>query len=254
MANRIRRRPRGLFLLLAMAVALSPVLVEATVSGIVLDGSFRDWSGRDHVADLRGDAFRNQADVVNVSWVVTDGGPSIFWMVERQVPGKQGEGAAGEGPEVFYEVHVDSNDNGEFLEHGDRVVQVHYVPRNRQGTVNITVRYADTRKVISKATDKDWGEPTSAGGGRVEFAASFSDLGIGIGQPVRMFVTSSDGTYEESSAGEAQESEMKVIDRVPDAGEIESAHASVAGTVLLAFVVVTGAAATAYFKRRREWS
>lgn len=153
----------------ATAVAAAPV--------IVLDGDFSDWTGQMYITDPTGDAAIHHRDITAFYWANNPDDETCYWMLER-VPASS---------TVRYAVLIDTNNNGIFNEHDDRLVQVVYNPRGQDSRVKMIVRYGDTGQKISSVYNQDWGESINEGGRKVEFSVSFDDLGMGIGQTIRMY-------------------------------------------------------------------
>ncbi len=226
-----------------MLLAANTGAVNARASLIVLDGQFSDWTGHMNITDPTGDASHSSADITAFYWANNPDDTTCYWMMERMSSSLP----------VGYAVYLDANNNGNFSEHVDRVILVKYRPKSSNSKVSVAIRYPDTWKKLSTSNNNDWGESISEGGRRVEFRASFQDLGISIGHTIRMYAISyvnHDGEEEEE---EEDEGPPTPADRVPDTGDVQCAPVPILGYPLLAVVVVGGVIAIWYFKGRRTW-
>jgi hypothetical protein len=160
---------------LLLALPAAPVSADAPV--ITLDGDFSDWTGQMYITDPVGDATNPHRDFTAFYWANNPDDETCYWMLERSPSSWSGR----------YVVFLDANNNGEFREHVDRIIQVMYRPLFSGSRVNIIVRYGDTGQRISSVYNRDWGESISEGGSKVEFGVSFAELGIGVGQTIRMY-------------------------------------------------------------------
>lgn len=221
------------------ALLVSPASAHAA-SNIVLDGKFADWQGQMYITDPAGDAKEDWGDIVAFYWANNPNDNTCYWMLQR---------ASSTHP-AHYTVHIDANNNGQYDDHVDRRVGVYYNPTPHGSHVTVTVSYADTGKKISQVSNKDWGESDSEGGSKVEFAASFADLGFHIGQTIRMYATSGVGGDGE---GDNKESDKEIVDRVPDSGDVQWSPLPILGYPILAAILVLGVVAIWYFKGRHEW-
>ncbi|MBI2939507.1 MAG: hypothetical protein HYY04_03645 [Chloroflexi bacterium] len=199
-----------------------PTFTSTPGAVIVMDGAFDDWVGRANVADPAGDAS-STGDIATLYWGTNPNDATVYWMIERH-PGSMSS--------TQYTVAVDMNNNGVFGETADRQIAVQYEPRNKNSRVDVVVRDGAGASISQSAND-DWGESQSEGGRRVEFRASFADLGMGAGQAIRMVATSDAG------------------DRAPDAGDIQWSPAPALGP-LLAILVALGCVFAWREQRRRE--
>ncbi len=153
------------------------------------------------------------------------------------------DGTNGQDKHGHYVLYVDGNNNGNFTESSDRIVEIHYEPKNT-GKVKIKVRAADSQAVISDNGQNNWGESKGEGGLRMEFALSWEDLGIDLGDVIRMYLIS----YK----GKVGDPEIK--DRLPDSGDIQWSPASIFGPVLLAIITGFGIFVIWWFRGRRTWN
>lgn len=243
---------------------------------IVLDSNFADWVGQKYVTDPVGDArpwwwpditpLPNDptgwgGDIIKLSWANNPNDNTCYWMIERVHSQRN----------VAYIVYFDADNDGNFDEHVDRAVVVYYDPKNHNSKVSVEVRYADNWHLISSSENNDWGESNDEGGGKVEFAASFADLGFATGQTIRMYAVSYALLLDMSKSMATDESidkngedtvELNLddkdslfhpTDRVPDKGDIQWSPVPVLGYPLLIVVVVGGVLLIWYFKGRHMW-
>jgi hypothetical protein len=222
-------RVSGSFLIVVMlSISLSsgrPGLLMAD-SDILVDGVFGDWAGRANLTDPAGDADKERGDLATFYWANNNDQEFNYWMIERYPDDIK---------KVTYTVFVDTDDDGNFDENGDRQVIVDYNPRKTDSIVQVQVKTGDGETTISNVSG-DWGETESEGGLRVEFQVSFAALGINFGDVVRMYV----------------ESDQE--DRLPDSGDIQWSPASVLGYWLLGVVLAGGAVALWGIRRKKEKS
>ncbi len=171
---------------------------ESGLAAIVRDGQAEDWRGRPHISDPQGDA-RRHGDIVAFYWGDNPDDETMYWMVQRA--GGEGEGEA--SGTVRYTLHLDLDNNGDFSDSADRLVEVRYTPSGKDSRVDVTVLRASDGQELVEYRNKDWGESREEGGSRVEFGLPFADLGFSVGSALRMYIESDDG------------------DRAPDAGDIQ---------------------------------
>ena len=138
---------------------------------------------------------------------------------------------------------IDANNDGDFTTSSDRKVEIKHEPDN-SGRVKVKVRQADNDNVISDSGWNNWGESEGQGGLRAEFALSWSDLGISLGDVIRMYVISYSGTV-----GNPNER-----DRLPDSGDVQWSPASIFGPILLALVTGLGIFVIWWFRGRKIWT
>lgn len=252
---------RLISVLLALLILLAPLLgaapARAATAGIVLDGQFNDWAGKMHLSDPGNDVTDPGGDITDFYWANNPGEATNYWMIQRQPSNNW----------VCYIVYCDTNNNGQFHDHVDRMVVVMYYPQNNTSRVKVTVRYGDTGQAISRTNNKDWGESTQEGGKRVEFSASFADLGIGVGQTIRMYAVSYtllhllkqsiqniDQIFDDNDKDEESGIQPPApVDRVPDSGNIQWSPVPILGYWGLGAVVV-GVGAFWYIRDRRRRS
>ena len=230
------RRSRPLPLPAVLAVVAAAFLVWLSPGGralaadpIVLDGEFADWAGEAHVVDAAGDGGADEFDITKFWWADNTGEAYGYWRLDRSSDRK----------DVVYILYVDTNNNGDFSEAGDREVVIDYKPIGQASKVGVIVRDAGTQAVISEVKDADWGLSKDEGGGSVEFRASFGDLGIVANQTIRFYVDSfsRDGFQ----------------DRVPDSGDIQWSPVNILGYALLSVFILGGGVVIWWRKGRHQW-
>ncbi|MCH8222742.1 MAG: LPXTG cell wall anchor domain-containing protein [Chloroflexi bacterium] len=208
---------------------------------ITLDGEFEDWIDFARIDDISGDALQPEGDLFKMFWANDVDGTTVFWQIERY--GSDGLPSGGLNPtneqtkKVKYTVLVDVNNDGDFDDNIDRHVRVSYDPKPNNSTVTVDVRSAPSNagwKPIAK--NQDFGDSEGEGGHRVEFAVSWTDLGVSFGQPIRMIVVSDHD------------------DRLPDTGDIQWSPASILGIPVLIGLFILGVIALWWFKGRHVWS
>lgn len=195
-----------------------------STSVIVLDGEFDDWDGHAHITDPDGDARKDRGDILAFYWGDNPDDENVYWMVERP---------SGEWRLVHYTVHLDMNNDGSFDGGTDRIVEVLYQPLFSRSLVIVKVRRADSNQPISIELLEDWGETIGEGGSRVEFRASFEDLGFSLGGAFRMYV------------------ESNWDDRAPDTGDIQWSPMPVLGYIGAGAVLLLGGAGVWWFRLRK---
>lgn len=167
-----------------------------------------------------------------------------YHMIKRHTgDGLVFDGGNGQNRPGTYLLYVDANDDGVFTGSSDRKVEIKHEPDNA-GRVRVKVRQADNDSVISDSGWNNWGETTGEGGLRAEFALSWTDLGINLGDVIRMYMISYQGTV-----GNPNEK-----DRLPDSGDIQWSPASIFGPILLAVITGFGIFIIWWFRGRRLWT
>jgi hypothetical protein len=191
----------------------------------VLDSLFCDWIGKSHVTDPIGDEYCGQSDIVGFYWANNPNDPTNYWMIERKPSTVKG---------TCY-LYVDTNNNGNYGEHIDRLIIVEYTPLATSSSVVVTIKYADNKKNIRVYENQDWGESLAEGGRKVEFKATFADLGIGVGQTIRMKV------------------KCECDDWCPNSGDIQWSPVSILGYPLLAAFFIGAVVFVWHRKGRYVW-
>ncbi|MCH9038056.1 MAG: hypothetical protein IIC23_01570 [Chloroflexi bacterium] len=191
---------------------------------VVLDSEFADWSGKANISDAVGDADKDRGDIVAFYWGDNPDDDRVYWMVER-VPGQK--------KLARYSLHLDMNNDGDFQDSVDRIVEVKYRPRKNNSKVDVRVRRADNHQKIAEYKKNDWGESKEEGGSRVEFGVPMTDLGFSFGSAFRMYV------------------ESNWDDRAPDSGDIQWSPMPILGMIGMAALLLGGGGAVWWFKLRR---
>ena len=194
-----------------------------SLSLIVLDGEFDDWAGRANIVDPAGDASKQRGDILRFYWGDNES-ETIFWMVERPT---------GETKKVSYAVHLDMNNDGDFTDDVDRIIEVEYHPRDNDSKVDVKVRRADNNKKLTEYKKQDWGESKQEGGSRVEFGVPTEDLQFSFGAAFRMYV------------------ESNFNDRAPDTGDIQWSPMPILGFIGMALALGLGGVAIWWFRLRK---
>ncbi|MCH7625337.1 MAG: hypothetical protein IIC83_05370 [Chloroflexi bacterium] len=194
-------------------------------SFIVLDGDFEDWAGRANIVDPLGDARNARGDIIAFHWANEPDDKTAFWMIER--PPNIDKSAR-------YSLHLDMNDDGDFTDAVDRIVEVLYAPGLRSSRVDTRVRRADNNQLIAVDANRDWGETIAEGSSRVEFGVPYADLGFSFGSVFR--------TYVESSYG----------DRVPDTGDVQWTAIPILGYLGVGAALLVGGFGIWWFRLRKH--
>ncbi|RME45566.1 MAG: hypothetical protein D6791_10415 [Chloroflexi bacterium] len=212
----------ALFLLL-MILFVGPAVL-AKNQEIVLDGQFGDWNGEVSVEDPQGDAEFRRADLKRLYLRTNLNDGIIYYMAELW------EGSAGP---VTLQLHVDTNNNGNYDERIDRLVEIRYQPNLVDSTVNVSLFDGAGTFLTEAANDTDWGESVREGARRVEWVNTFKQLGIIQGQVIRMqLAVISDDTVSDSML------------------ELQWSPADALGARLAGLLGVAGAIWLAYQRRR----
>jgi hypothetical protein len=223
-----------------------PFVVALTVPGpITIDGSFSDWAGQAFLTDPFDDQESgHEYDLHEMYWANNLNEEVNYHMIKRHTTdGDPFDGDNGQEKHGHYLLYIDGNNNGDFTESSDRIVEIHYDPK-KDGQVKVKVRAADSPAVISDTSQNNWGETKGEGGLRVEFGLSWDDLGIDLGDVIRMYLIS----YK----GKVHDPEER--DRLPDTGDIQWSPASIFGPVLLAIVTGFGIFVIWWYRGRRTWT
>lgn len=217
-------------LILVTVLAVFASTAQAAVN-IVLDGQFADWDGQAFLTDPEGDAHW-KADIKRFYWATNPGESAMYFMAERW-PKLENIGQS-----VTYCVHICPHpmkgaDPACYDTAEDWQVLCHYDPNE---TPNAEVRLYHGDESPRDATPHleyggDWGLTGAEGGTKVEFRVAFADVGIGVGQPIRMFLT---------SVKDDEGNTNPHYDVCPDIGDIQWAPVHTLGLVLTVLLLGAG--------------
>jgi len=212
---------------------------------ITIDGSFGEWSGQAFISDPFNDQDDDEKyDLHELYWANNLNEEINYHMIKRHTTdGAPFDGDNGQDDAGRFILFIDGNDNGVFTDSNDRYVEIRHEPENG-GRVKVKVRMADNNSVISDSGWNDWGETEGEGGLRLEFALDWEDLGIDLGDVIRMYLIS----YK-SKVGDPDEK-----DRLPDSGDIQWSPASILGPVMLGLVTGFGILVIWWYRGRRTWN
>jgi hypothetical protein len=177
------------WLIMLAIVAVRPHVLAAGT--ITIDGSFGDWSGQPSISDPLNDCHKAELDITSFSFTTNPGAATAYFMVRRQV--------AKNGP-IGYILSVDTNNDGDYTDSSDRNVHVRYDPTSSGSRVDVTLTSGTGQSLGTVASNADWGESLPEGGLRVEWPATFTQLNITSGQPIRMRVSSRPGNSNQSNS------------------------------------------------------
>jgi hypothetical protein len=160
--------------------------VNAQSAGIVLDGQFSDWAGKPCVSDPVGDAQSN-LDLSRFCFVSDMNAEDIYFMFERD---------GGSNSPTNWVIRMDINDDGDYNDPEDRLIDIRYNLSNNKSMVNVTLYNGGWGYLTTIASKADWGESGRDGGSRVELYSSFANLGItpGVAASVTMDIYSGNMT------------------------------------------------------------
>ena len=212
---------------------------------ITIDASFSDWSGQAFVSDPFNDQDSgNQYDLHELYWANNLNEEVNYHMIKRHTnDGDPFDGSNEQDKDGKFILYIDGNNDGDFFSSSDRHIEIKHEPDNG-GRVKVKVRQAHNNGVISDSGWNNWGETEGEGGLRLEFALSWADLGISLGDVIRMYLIS----YK----GKVGTPDLK--DRLPDSGDVQWSPASIFGPVLLAIITGFGILVIWWFRGRRSWT
>ena len=213
-----------------------------TSGTIVIDASFGDWAGQAFLNDPFDDQNGgHERDLHELYWANNLNEEVNYHMIKRHTKdGAPFDGTNGQDKTGNFILYVDGNNDGDFTGSSDRLVEIKHEPK-KNGRVRVKVRQADNANVISNTGWNDWGETKGEGGLRLEFALSWDDLGISLGDVIRMYLVS----YTKNV------SDPDEHDLLPDSGDIQWSPASIFGPVLLAIITGFGIFVIWWFRGRR---
>ncbi len=220
--------------------------VPSPPSGVItVDGSFGDWSGQAFISDPFDDQDGDEKyDLHELYWANNLNEEINYHMIKRHTEDDASfDGENGQDKDGKYILFIDGNNDGDFSGSSDRLVEIKYEPK-KNGRVRVKVRQADNTNVISNSGWNNWGETRGEGGLRMEFALSWDDLDISLGDVIRMYVISYSGNVNNPDEK----------DRLPDSGDVQWSPASIFGPVLLAIITGFGIVVIWWFRGRRTWN
>jgi hypothetical protein len=239
--QRQRRAARMICLLLAaVLLSVTPSISQAQSAGscgasgggsgaIVLDGQFSDWAGQSCIPDPVADCSNGRADLVSFFFTTPPNDPSAYFMVET---------ATGANQPLGLRLRIDTNNDGVYTSAIDRIIEIRYQPGQNDSDVEIDLLDGEREKVAEIARDEDWGESRAEGSNRVEWGVTLAQLGVPVGQPIRMMLQSRGGSPSGGSWCDSTQ-------------EVQWSPADALGPVLLAAVLVGGAVLAARRRRGR---
>lgn len=200
-----------------------------TSGGIVTDGQFNDWIGGMNISDKSGDCTDGTLghDAHYLYWGVNSNDSTLYFMIERYT-----DAGTAAGQDVTYKIYVDTNNNGQYTDDGDRLIQVYYQPRQNNSNVAITVTKPNGTQIDSY--NGDWGQSIREGALKAELGAPFADLGMQFNQTIRFYAASQ-------------------CDRIPDQGDVQYSPIPILDYPLLALLMAGGIAFVWWQKGRFMW-
>ncbi|MCH7970274.1 MAG: hypothetical protein IH960_04425 [Chloroflexi bacterium] len=212
---------------------------------ITVDGSFGDWAGQTFISDPFDDQDKGPEHDLHEFYFANNLDEEInYHMIKRHTKdGEPFDGDNGQDKTGKYILFIDGNNDGDFSGPSDRLVEIKYEPK-KKGRVRIKVRRADNSKVINNSDWIESGETKGEGGLRVEFALDWDDLGISLGDVIRMYVISYGKKVNKPD----------IRDRLPDSGDVQWSPASIFGPVLLGVITGFGILVVWWFRGRRTWN
>ncbi|KPL88629.1 hypothetical protein [Ardenticatena maritima] len=212
-----------LVVLVLMMTLARPVLANGP---IVLDSNMGEWDGHPYVEDPPGDADKEN-DIRRLYFDTNPNEETLYFMLERW---------ASDNTKLEISLFLDTNNNGNYGEPGDRRIFVRYQPKNQGSQVDVEV-YDGTGGFIAQiAHNADWGESRQEGGLRVEWGVPFDVLGIIPGQTMLMFAATTHNQHP---------------DRIEDTTqEVQWSPANALGWPLIGVVALSGALLLARQRRR----
>ena len=233
MASRSRVSPWLLAAVAALVViaVLTLFAPKAQAADIVLDGQFADWDGQAFLTDLEGDAHW-KADIEAFYWATNPGEAAMYFMAERW-PKKENIGQS-----VTYCVHLcphptDGDNPACYDTAEDWQLICHYDP-NETENAEVRLYHGDESPRDAEPHlqySGPWGLTSAEGGTKVEFRVAFADIGIGVGQPIRMFL---------ASVKDDEGNTNPHYDVCPDIGDIQWAPVHTLGLVLTVLLLGAG--------------
>jgi hypothetical protein len=227
----------SMFLMLSLLLLSMPPVSHAQSAGscgaagspsntITLDGRFLDWMGQPCVPDPVGDCSSSQADLVGFFFMFSPNNSTSYFMAQT----------AAIVQTLTLRLQIDTNNDGVYTSAVDRIVEMRYQPTQNGSKVEIDLLDGRREKVAELARGEDWGASLAEGGNQVEWGVNLTQLGIPVGQPIRMQL--------QSQAGNGN----SWCDTTP---EVQWSPADALGWGLL-LVILLGVAGLAAWKRTRQ--
>ena len=212
---------------------------------ITIDGSFSDWQGQAFISDpCEDNTGSEENDLHEFYWANNLNEEVNYHMIKRHtIECAPFDGGNEQEKDAKFILYIDGNNDGDFTSSSDREIEIKHDPDNG-GAVKVKVRFAHNDNTISDSGWNNWGESDGEGGLRLEFALSWDDLGISLGDVIRMYVISYSGSV----------SNPNERDRLPDSGDIQWSPASIFGPIILALVTGLGVFAIWWFRGRHIWT
>jgi hypothetical protein len=220
--------------LLAAVAALVVVAIltlfapKAQAADIVLDGQFDDWVDQMFLPDPQGEPHVHwKADIRFFYWATNPGEEAMYFMAERY-PGPN------MSQTVTYCVHICPHGDSTYETAEDWQLLCHYDPDATPNNAEVRLYHGDESPRDATphlAYGGSWGQTSAAGGTKVEFRVSFADIGIGVGQPIRMFL---------ASVKDDEGTTNPHYDECPDIGDIQWAPVHTLGLVLTVLLLGAG--------------
>lgn len=221
------RWPTVLLALLLALAALVPATAHAN-GPIVLDGQFGEWAGQPAISDPAGDCGQEGADIVSFAFGTNPDDSTAYFMATR---------AVGSNQPLGLRLLLDTNNNGNYSEPSDRIVEVRYQTQNTDSRVDVTLLDGTGAALATIANNANWGDSNASGGTRIEWGVSFAQLGILAGQAVRMTLHARQGNIAGTSTCDGT-------------AEVQWSPADALGWGLLALALIGGAGWLAHQRRR----
>ncbi|HET59783.1 MAG TPA: hypothetical protein ENN32_05395 [Chloroflexi bacterium] len=152
-------------LMIALGTTRQPVQAGA---GITLDGNFDDWAGKPCVSDPADDAPAN-LDIILFCFVSDFDTEEIYFMFQRI-----GNSLA----PTDYTIRLDINNDDDYNDPEDRLIQIKYNLSNAHSMVDVTVYDGTGNYLATVASKADWGQSGRDGGSGVELGMSWTQLGL----------------------------------------------------------------------------
>ncbi|MCC6626630.1 MAG: hypothetical protein IT340_04415 [Chloroflexi bacterium] len=198
---------------------------------ITIDGQFADWSGQPSIADPLNDCHKSDLDITTFAFTSSHTLATSYFMAKRQTRKN--------GP-MGYILKLDTNNDGDYTDSTDRLVQVRYDNLPTSSQVDVSISTGAGAFIATIATGQDWGESAAEGGLRVEWPVTYAQLGIAPGQVIRMVLSSRPGNSNQANS---------ICDTTD---EVQWSPADALGYPLVAVLVGGALVSVAHQQRRRR--